>query len=227
MTSTQTAIPTPDLVAERPQPPRLRQIVGKVAISLATAVFVPTVLFTLTLLILGLTGAVLVALTWMASAMWWRHTHQRPVSGLLVLALVVMTLRTGIMLATGNAFVYFVQPVAVDLVVATLFLGSAWSARPLVARLAPDFYPMDDALAAHPRVRGLFRGLTLLWGVVILAKGTITLWLLLSLSTVDFVLIKGGAILTLTLLATTATIVWAVTVARQQGLPLCARAVER
>ncbi len=209
----------------RPELPHLREVVGRVATSLATAVIVPTALFALTLLTLDLTAAVLVALGWMAGAMGWRHTHRRPVSGLLVLALAIMTLRTGIMLATGNAFLYFVQPVVVDLVVATAFLVSACSAKPLVARLAPDFYPMDDVLAAHPRVRRLFRGLTLLWGLVILVKATITLWLLLSLSTVDFVLVKGGAILGLTLLATTVTIVWAVTVARQQGLLLCAPAV--
>lgn len=33
-----------------------------------------------------------------------------------------------------------------------------------------------------------------MWGLVILVKGSITLWLLESLSTVDFVLIKRGAI---------------------------------
>jgi len=209
----------------RPALPHLREVVLRVATSLATAVFVPTALFAVTLLTFNLTAAVLVALGWMAGAMGWRHTNKRPVSGLLVLALAIMTLRTCIMLATGNAFLYFVQPVAVDLVVASAFLVSACSATPLVARLAPDFYPMDETLSAYPRVRRLFRGLTLLWGLVILVKATITLWLLLALSTVDFVLIKGGAILTLTLLATTVTIVWAVTVARQQGLLLCAPAV--
>lgn len=64
----------------------------------------------------------------------------------------------------------------------------------------------------------MFRRLTLLWGLVILVKGTVTLWLLESLSTINFVLIKSGAILTLTLLATTATVVWSVMVARQEGL---------
>lgn len=220
MTSLQTPTRLPGPSALAPEPPQVSQIVARVATSLATAVVVPTALFVLTLLTLGLTVAVLVALTWMVGAMCWRRGARRPVSGLLVLALAVMTLRTTVMLATGNAFVYFVQPVVVDTVVASLFLGSLCTTRPLVARLAPDFYPMDDALGAHPGVRGLFRGLTLLWGLVILAKATITLWLLLSLSTVDFVLVKSGAILSLTVLATTTTVVWSSTVARRHGLLL-------
>ena len=77
---------------------------------------------------------------------------------------------------------------------------------------------MSAAVAASPAVRGLFRRLTLLWGLVILVKAIVTFWLLTSLSTVDFVLIKGGVILTLTLTAVTVTVVWSVVVGRQEGL---------
>ena len=178
----------------------------------------PTAFFAATLTIFNITTAVLVALAWMAGAMCWRWTAKRPVSGLLLLALGIMTVKTGVTLATGNTFIYFVQPVFVDLVVATVFLGSLWSARPIVARLAPDFYPMSAAVAASPAVRRLFRRLTLLWGLVILVKGTVTFWLLSSLSTIDFVLIKGGAIIALTLTAAVVTVVWSVIVGRREGL---------
>jgi hypothetical protein len=58
-----------------------------------------------------------------------------------------------------------------------------------------------------------------MWGLVVLAKGIITIWLLLEpLSTVNFVLIKGGAIVTLTLTAAVVTLVWSVMVGRQGGL---------
>lgn len=182
------------------------------------AVVVPTVFFAASLVLFSITIAVLVALAWTAGAMCWRWTAKRPVSGLLVLALGIMTIKTGIILATGNTFIYFVQPVFVDLVVSAVFLGSLWSARPVVARLAPDFYPMSAAVAASPAVRELFRRLTLMWGLVILVKGSVTFWLLTTLSTVHFVLIKGGAILTLTLLAAATTVVWSVIVGRREGL---------
>lgn len=205
-------------VSCRPAHPRLRDIVARVAVSLAAAVVAPAALFATTLLVFDITIAVLAALAWMASAMCWRRVTSRPVSGLLVLALGIMTLKTAVMLATGDAFIYFVQPVVLDLLVAAAFLGSLGSARPIVARLAPDFYPVDAELAARPRIRRLFRGLTLFWGLVILAKGSVTLWLLISLSTVEFVLIKGSAILTLTVLAIATTMAWSVVVARREGL---------
>ncbi len=188
------------------------------AASLATAVVAPAALFATTLVIFNITTAVLVALAWMMAAMCWRWAAGRPVSGLLLLALGIMTLKTAFTLATGNTFVYFVQPVFVDLAVATVFLGSLRSARPIVARLAPDFYPIDAELAARPGIQELFRRLTMLWGLVILVKGSVTFWLLMSLSTVNFVLVKGSAIMTLTLLAAATTVGWSVVVGRREGL---------
>jgi len=201
-----------------PAPPHVRAVVTRVAVTIATAVVAPAALFATTVVVLGVVAAMIVALAWMVAATVWRAATGRRVSGLLVLTLVIMSLKTTIALATGNTFVYFVQPVFVDVTVATLFLGSLWSARPLVARLAPDFFVLDSTTAERPRIRRLFHRLTLMWGLVILLKGSLTLWLLLSLSTVDFVLVKGGAIITLTLTTAAATVVWSVLVGRQEGL---------
>jgi hypothetical protein len=198
--------------------PHLRDIVTRVAVSLATAVFAPAALLWLMLVIFNVATAVIVALAWMVAAMGLRWVSKRPVSGLLLLSLGIMTVKTAFTLATGNTFIYFVQPVFADFTVAAIFLGSLWSSRPVIARLAPDFYPMSSAVAARPEIRALFRRLTLMWGLVILVKAGITLWLLESLSTVNFVLIKGGAIITLTLTAAVVTVVWSVIVGRQEGL---------
>jgi hypothetical protein len=214
MTAVQDTMP---MVALAP-PPHVRDIVARVAVSVAAAVIVPAVLFAATMVLFGLVTAVLVALAWVAGVMTWRALTGRPVSGLLLLTCGLMTAKTTFLLVTGNTFVYFVQPVFIDAAVASAFLGSLWSARPLVARLAPDFYPLDAALAARSAVRSLFRRLTLMWGLVILLKGTLTLWLLLSLSTVDYVLVKGSVIITLTLLTVIVTVVWSVVVARSEGL---------
>ena len=203
---------------QRPARPHLRDVVARVAVSLATAVFAPAALLWVMLVIFNVATAVLVALAWMVGAMGWRWATKRRVSGLLLLTLGIMTVRTAFTLITGNTFIYFVQPVFADFAVAAIFLGSLWSARPIIARLAPDFYPMSVAVAARPEMRALFRRLTLMWGLVIVVKGTVTLWLLESLSTVNFVLIKGGAIITLTLTAAIVTVVWSVIVGRQEGL---------
>ncbi len=187
-------------------------------VSLTTAVVVPAVLLWSMLELFNVAVAVIAALAWMVIATGWRYATKRPVSGLLLLTLGVLTIKTAFTLATGNTFVYFIQPVFADLAVAAIFLGSLWTTRPIIARLAPEFYPMSAAVAAQPRVRNLLRRLTLMWGLVVLAKGAITFSLLVTLSTADFVLIKGGAIITLTLTAAIVTIVWALIVGRQQGL---------
>jgi uncharacterized membrane protein len=201
-----------------PARPQLKAILARTAASVATAVIAPAVLFCAALVVYNLDTALIAALGWMIGALCWRRGTGRPVSGLLVLALGIMAIKTAFTLVTGNTFVYFVQPVVVDAVVATVFVASVWTARPIVARIAPDFYPVDPALAARPSMRRLFRQLTLLWGVVIAIKGTITLWLLLSLSTVDFVLVKSSAIIALTLLAVAATVVLSAVVGRREGL---------
>ena len=148
----------------------------------------------------------------------WRHATGRTVSGLVLLSLGILTVKTAFTLATGNTFVYFVQPVFADAAVATIFLGSLCTARPVIARLAPEFYPVSAEVAARPEIRALFWRLTLMWGLVILVKAGITLWLLQTLSLSDFMLIKGGAIITLTTTAAVVTIGWSFVVARQQGL---------
>lgn len=213
-----TALRTTEVVHLRPARPQLKAVIARVAASLAIAVVVPAVLFASALLIVNVYAAVIVAFAWMVAAMCWRRTTGRPVSWLLVLTLGIMTVKTVFTLVTGNTFVYFVQPVFADAAAATIFLGSLCTARPIVARIAPDFYPVDAALAARPRIRQLFRRLTLLWGVVLVVKGSVTLWLLVSLSTVNFVLIKSSAILTLTLVATAATFALSAVVGRQEGL---------
>ena len=139
-------------------------------------------------------------------------------SALLLLALGTLTVKTVFTLATGNTFVYFVQPVFTDAAVATAFLASLCTGRPIVARIAPDFYPVDAALAARPGIQRLFRRLTLLWGIVLAVKASLTLWLLLSQSTTDFVVIKSGALVALTLTAAAATIMLSVEAGRQEGL---------
>ena len=198
--------------------PKLREIAVRIVTSLVVAVVVPTTLFWAAMVLFNVQAAVVIALAWMVGAIGWRAVSGRALSPVLLLALGILTAKTIFTLLTGNTFVYFVQPVFADAAVATLFLASLWMGRPMVARLAPDFYPMDTALAERPGMRRLFRRLTLLWGLVIIAKGTVTLSLLVTVSLVDFIVIKGAAIITLTLLGVAATLALSITVGRREGL---------
>jgi intracellular septation protein A len=202
--------------------PRLGAVLRRVGLSLFIACVVPACLFYVCFRVTDVWTAMLAALAWSYGAIAWRALTRRRTSGLLVLTAVVMTGRTVLAIATDSTYVYFLQPIISDGLVAGLFLASLATARPMVARLAGDFYPMDEELSLRPRLRRLFWCLTLLWGAVCLGKALVTLWLLQSLSLDTFVLVKTISAPTLNGLTVAATIGAAVVVARKEGL-LCPR----
>ncbi len=199
-------------------PPRLKTIIGRVSLSLLVACVIPAVLFYVTLVTLNVWAALVAALAWTYSAIGWRMATRRRMSGLLFLTVGVMTIRTAVAVGSGDTFLYFLQPIITDAFVSSLFFISLASARPLVARLASDFYPMDRDLAQRPRIQRLFWRLTLMWALLCLGKAAMTLWLLQSQSLETFVLFKSVSILSLNALAVATTICAAVLVARKEGL---------
>jgi hypothetical protein len=200
------------------QVPHLKSIIGHLALSLLTAIVIPGALFYVCVVTMSVWAALVAALAWCYGAIAWRMATKRRASGLLALTVVIMTIRTAIALASGDTFLYFLQPVVSDVLVACGFFLSLASARPVVARLAADFYPMDSAIAERPRVQRLFWHLTLLWAVVCLCRAGITFWLLQSQSLVSFVVLKNLSLLALTGVAVTVTVSLAVWVARGEGL---------
>ncbi len=209
---------TPQLGAEAPHRPSLVAVIKRVSLSLLIAVVIPAVVFYGVFVLVGVWTAIIAALVWSYGAIAWRAVTRRRTSGLLILAAILLTGRTALSLVADSTWLYFLQPVISDGVVAGLFLLSLASARPMVARLAGDFYPMDHELAARPRIVRLFRNLTILWAVLGLAKATMTLWLLQSQTLETFVLVKSISMLSINVLAAFATIGLAALVARQEGL---------
>ncbi|MBB6628250.1 septation protein IspZ [Nocardioides sp. KIGAM211] len=214
----QPATPAPAIEPVAPHRPRLATVVRRVGLSLLIACVIPAALFYGVFAVAGVWTAIVVALAWSYGAIGWRALTGRRTSGLLLLTALLLTVRTGIAMLTDSTWLYFLQPVITDGVVSTLFLLSLVSARPMVARLAGDFYPMDHELALRPRIQRLFRNLTVLWALLGLAKATMTLWLLQSTSMSTFILVKSISALTINMVAAAATIALAAYVARQEGL---------
>lgn len=209
-----------------PHRPDLLSVVRRVSMSLLVAVVVPAVLFYGVFALAGVWTAIGVALAWSYGAIAWRVLTRRRASGLLYLTAILLTGRTALSVVADSTWLYFLQPVISDGVVALLFLLSLASARPMVARLAGDFYPMDHELAMRPRVRRLFRDLTALWAVLGVAKASATLWLLQTQSLATFVLVKSVLMLAVNVAAAVATVALAAYVARQEGLFGCPLASE-
>jgi hypothetical protein len=198
--------------------PGLASVLRRLGLSLTIACLVPAGLFLSCFEAFGVWTAILVALTWSYGAIAWRAATGRRTSGLLVLTAIVLTGRTVVALVAQSTFFYFLQPIITDGVVAATFLLSLASARPMVARLAGDFYPMDAELHLRPRMQRLFFQLTAMWAVVCLAKAIAMFWALNSLSLNTFVLVKSISMPAANLLAVVATVCAAVLVARKEGL---------
>jgi uncharacterized membrane protein len=202
--------------------PTLGAVIRRVSLSLVIACAIPAAMFYVTFRLYGVWPAIFAALLWSYGAIAWRAATGRRTSGLLVLTAAVMTARTAVALATDSTFLYFLQPIITDAALGLVFLASLAGARPMVARLAGDFYPLDDELRLRPRIRRLFFGLTLMWGLLCAGKATITLWLLLSQSLETFVLVKSVSMVTINGLAVVGTIALAASVGRKEGLLGCA-----
>jgi hypothetical protein len=198
--------------------PTLRAVIRRVALSLLVACAVPATLFYVCLRLEGVWTAIFVALAWSYGAIAWRAVTGRRASGLLILTALVMTGRTLVALLTDSTYLYFLQPIISDGLIATAFLATLATTRPMVARLAGDFYPMDDDLHLRPRIRRLFWYLTLMWARLCLGKAMATLWLLQSQSLETFVLVKSVSVLAINATAVAATIAAASYVARREGL---------
>ena len=193
-------------------------MIRRVALSLTVACVVPAALFLACFEVFGVWPAILAALSWSYGAIAWRAVTGRRTSGLLVLTAVVLTGRTVIALNADSTFLYFLQPIISDGVVAATFLLSLATARPMVARLAGDFYPLHPELAERAPMRQLFRRLTLLWALTCLLKATVVFWLLVSQPLSTFVLVRSVALPVTNLVVVALTIAAAVAVARREGL---------
>jgi hypothetical protein len=198
--------------------PRLRAVLRHLGLSLLWANVVPAALFYACFAAGSVWTALVAALAWCYGAMAWRLTTRRQASGLLWLTAVGLTIKTALSVATGSTFLYFVQPAVNDSAVALLFLASLATARPVVARLASDFYPMTDDVARRPRVQQLFWRLTLLWAFICLVKAAATLWLLESVPLVTFVAVKSVLTPGIAIVGGIATVAIAFRVARREGL---------
>jgi len=166
--------------------PRLTALARHATPHILEATLIPLALFYGGLRVFGLWGALIAALLWSYSSLLRRLLTRRRVPGVLLLGIVGLTARTGLALATGSAFLYFLQPTLGTGLVATIFIGSTVLGRPLAMKLANDFMPLPESLLAHAGVRRFFHRISLLWAGVFLANAGISLWLLVSQSLTTF-----------------------------------------
>jgi hypothetical protein len=198
--------------------PQVRAVLRHLGLNLLWANIIPGALFYTSFRIGNVWTALIVAFSWCYGVLGWRLATGRRTSGLLWITALGLTVKTTVTLATGDTFLYFAQPAVNDAAVGFMFLVSLTSARPVVARLAGDFFPMSEEIASRPAVKRLCFRLTVFWAGVCMFKSLVTVWLLENTTLSTFVAVKAVLTPTIAGLAVAVTLTVAIRALRSEGL---------
>jgi intracellular septation protein A len=180
--------------------PGWRPIVKKVFTTLALVSVLPMVVFYIALSLYGLRAAALTTVSLYYGALVVKVLRRKPILAAALLTAGLLSIRTVVMFLTGSAFVYFLQPVAGTVALATVIATSALAGRPVLDRLAHEFCPFPAELSARLREQRFFGRLSVVWAATYLINAVGTIWLLRTMSVGGFVVLKSalGPALTIT-----------------------------
>jgi len=182
------------------------------------SVIAPVGLFYVVLVTAGFRGALVAALAWSYLAIGRRLHRGERISTMLALGTLLLTVRTIVSFITGNAFLYFIQPTGMTVVVCLVLMISAFAGRPFTQRFAADFCPIAPELFSRPRVRRFFVRITFLWSAILMLNAGIVLWLLIVSPLREFVLEREAVTLSLTATAIYLSITRFVSALRRDGV---------
>jgi hypothetical protein len=103
----------------------------------------------------------------------------------------LLSLRAVVVFFTGGALIYFLQPVAGTLAVATVIAVTALAGRPVLDRLAHELCPFPPELSSWLPEARFFTRLSLVWSITYLINTAGTVWLLTNSSIGGFILLKS------------------------------------
>ena len=183
--------------------PGWRPIARQVFTTLVLVSALPMTVFYLALSLYGLRAAALATVSLYYGALLLKVLRRKPILAAALLTAGLLSIRTVVMFLTGSAFIYFLQPVAGTVALASVIAASALAGRPILDRLAHEFCPFPAELSAHLREQRFFSRLSAVWAVTYLINAVGTIWLLRSMSVGGFVLLKSvlGPALTITAVA--------------------------
>lgn len=183
--------------------PGWRPIVRKVFTTLALVSALPMAVFYTAFSLYGLRAAALATVSVYYAGLLLKVVRRKPILAAAFLTAGLLSIRTVIMFLTGSAFVYFLQPVAGTVALATVIAATALAGRPVLDRLAHEFCPFPADLSAHLRQHGFFARLSVVWSAAYLINALGTIWLLRTMTVGGFVVMRSvlGPALTITAVA--------------------------
>ena len=188
--------------------PTFTQLARRGGPQILEGALIPLGLFLLAMKVAGLASAIIVGLGWEVVVVCRRLVLRRPIPGIMMVGAALLFVRSTLALATGSAFLYFVQPAVGTACVASAFLLSVVVHRPLARRFAGDFLDIPTEVHADARVSSYFQRCSMMWAGVGFTNAAVTLWLLLSQSTATYLAAKTALSITLTIGTVIASVVW-------------------
>lgn len=173
--------------------PRVGEIIRHAAPRVIEATVVPTVLFLAAHACFGLAGGLAAALSWSWGRIAWKARTGRAVGGLLTIGALGLSVRTVVAVLSHSTFVYFAAPAVVMTCSGFVILASSVTSRPLVAKVVADVVPLPAVVADHPGTGTLMRRLSALWGIEQMACAGVNLWLLRTMPTARYLMLRAPA----------------------------------
>ena len=122
-----------------------------------------------------------------------RKVVTRSVPGLLTISALVLTLQTGVVIATGSMLFFLLQFPLANLGLCVLFARTAPTRKPLVAQLAAEVVALRQPSAHHAGLHRFFQGATWLWAGIF-AVSTVGLGVLMAFEPVKVFLLLTTAV---------------------------------
>ena len=151
------------------------------------AAVIPSLAFIVGRHLWGLGGAIGLALGWNATCQITRRFRGCEWSGLLVLGSISLLLRAAVALALHSAQVFFLAPALVTLVMGAIYVATAFSATPLLSRVAGDLIPTSVLDTKDPRVAMLLRVSSVIYGVEQSLAALVSIFMVVNMSTTAYV----------------------------------------
>jgi hypothetical protein len=202
---------------ELPRPLRLLLTAGW---SLAESVGLPVAAYLIAAWMDGRNAGLVagLAVIWLTAII--RKVATGSVPGLLTISALVLTVQTGLVLATGELWLFLLQFPLANLCMCLLFARTAGGTDPLVARLAAEVVALRQPAARHPGLHRFFQGATWLWAGIFLVLTVSLAILMVTEPTALFLLLSSIVTAALVIAGTGASTWWFLSVLRRLGLRL-------
>ncbi|MGE5287580.1 MAG: hypothetical protein ACM3ML_10325 [Micromonosporaceae bacterium] len=158
------------------------------------------------------------AIVWIVTAV--HKVRNGTVPGLLMISVTMMTVQTGLALATGQVWIYFLQVPVAKLGLSLIFARSARTSQPLVGRLATEVVALRHPAVHHPGLHRYFQRATWLWAGIFMVLAVGLAVFVATQSAAMFILISSTVTPGLILIGAAVSALWFFSVIRRLGLRL-------